>query len=69
MECANCEMHGAAPSECVSERISEQFARESCSERRSETHSTAAVPRISRRARSMRPPPRGGRAALQPWNA
>eukprot|EP00974_Lingulodinium_polyedra_P054582 5250039-Lingulodinium_polyedra.AAC.1 len=45
MECANCETHGVAATECMSERISDQFARESCSERRSETHSVVAAVR------------------------
>eukprot|EP00974_Lingulodinium_polyedra_P008907 853542-Lingulodinium_polyedra.AAC.1 len=47
--------------ECVSERVSEQFPRESCSEMRSETHSIVAAPRVSQFARSMRRPPHGGR--------
>eukprot|EP00974_Lingulodinium_polyedra_P113226 10960110-Lingulodinium_polyedra.AAC.1 len=32
VECARCEMCGAAAMECMSERIFEQFARECCSE-------------------------------------
>eukprot|EP00974_Lingulodinium_polyedra_P059165 5698105-Lingulodinium_polyedra.AAC.1 len=39
-------MRGAAAIECVSKRISEQLSRESCSEMRSEPHSTAATPHI-----------------------
>eukprot|EP00974_Lingulodinium_polyedra_P001146 109664-Lingulodinium_polyedra.AAC.1 len=48
MECTNCGMHGVAATECMPERIYEQFPRESCSETRSDTHAAAAVPRSSR---------------------
>eukprot|EP00974_Lingulodinium_polyedra_P042122 4043615-Lingulodinium_polyedra.AAC.1 len=37
-----------------------QLSRESCSDMRSGMHSIVAAPRISRCARSMRRPPRGG---------
>eukprot|EP00974_Lingulodinium_polyedra_P098063 9506050-Lingulodinium_polyedra.AAC.1 len=47
-ECVNREMRGAAAVECVSERVPEQFSRESYSEVRSETHSIVAAPHISR---------------------
>eukprot|EP00974_Lingulodinium_polyedra_P107446 10399384-Lingulodinium_polyedra.AAC.1 len=39
---------------CISERISEQFARESCSAMRSEMRSIVASPRVSRFSHSMR---------------
>eukprot|EP00974_Lingulodinium_polyedra_P044759 4292830-Lingulodinium_polyedra.AAC.1 len=45
----------------MSERISEQLPRGSCSETRSEMHWIAAAPRISRFTHSMRRPPCGGR--------
>eukprot|EP00974_Lingulodinium_polyedra_P037875 3631764-Lingulodinium_polyedra.AAC.1 len=54
-------MRGVAAMACVSERISEQLSRENCSDTRSEMHSAAAAPRISRFAHSMRQPPCGGR--------
>eukprot|EP00974_Lingulodinium_polyedra_P100558 9741825-Lingulodinium_polyedra.AAC.1 len=54
VERVNCEMLGAAAAECVSERISEQLSRESCSEMRSDTRAVVAAPRISQDTRSMR---------------
>eukprot|EP00974_Lingulodinium_polyedra_P081650 7906241-Lingulodinium_polyedra.AAC.1 len=57
MDRAHCEMRGAATIECMAERISEQLARESCSDTRSEMHSIAAMPHISQNAHSMRRPP------------
>eukprot|EP00974_Lingulodinium_polyedra_P127156 11201121-Lingulodinium_polyedra.AAC.1 len=39
VECARCEMSGVAATECISKRVSEQFARASCSEMRSAMHS------------------------------
>eukprot|EP00974_Lingulodinium_polyedra_P080875 7835116-Lingulodinium_polyedra.AAC.1 len=56
-----CEMRRAAAMDCVSEHVSEQLSRESCSEMRSETHSIAAAPRISQSARRMRRATCGGR--------
>eukprot|EP00974_Lingulodinium_polyedra_P023535 2273107-Lingulodinium_polyedra.AAC.1 len=61
MECAKCEMRGAAPTECMSERISEQVSHESCPGMRSETHSIVVAPRVSRFTHSTRRPPHGGR--------
>eukprot|EP00974_Lingulodinium_polyedra_P042566 4086606-Lingulodinium_polyedra.AAC.1 len=57
VECANREMRGVARTECISERISEQFSRERCLEMRSAMHSVGAAPRISQFTRSMRQPP------------
>eukprot|EP00974_Lingulodinium_polyedra_P001875 176737-Lingulodinium_polyedra.AAC.1 len=54
-------MHGAAALACISERISEQFWRESCSAMRLDMHSIVVAPRISQCTRSMRRPPCGGR--------
>eukprot|EP00974_Lingulodinium_polyedra_P044713 4288035-Lingulodinium_polyedra.AAC.1 len=45
MECADRDMRGAAAVECISERNSEQFSRESCSAMRSEMRPTPAAPR------------------------
>eukprot|EP00974_Lingulodinium_polyedra_P094200 9128243-Lingulodinium_polyedra.AAC.1 len=60
MERAFFEMRGTATLECVPGRVSEQRWRKSCSESRSETHSIAAVTRISKNARSTHRPPCGG---------
>eukprot|EP00974_Lingulodinium_polyedra_P035400 3397364-Lingulodinium_polyedra.AAC.1 len=51
----------AAATECISERVSEQFACASCSDMFSEIHCIAAAPRVSQRTRSMRRPPHGVR--------
>eukprot|EP00974_Lingulodinium_polyedra_P052589 5059042-Lingulodinium_polyedra.AAC.1 len=52
MECAHRELRGAATTECVSERISEQLARENRSAMRSNMHSVAATPCVSQFAHS-----------------
>eukprot|EP00974_Lingulodinium_polyedra_P053456 5135492-Lingulodinium_polyedra.AAC.1 len=57
MECAMCEMRGAATVERASERASEQDSRDACSETQSDVHSTIVAPHISQFARSMRRPP------------
>eukprot|EP00974_Lingulodinium_polyedra_P058335 5619601-Lingulodinium_polyedra.AAC.1 len=54
-------MCGIAATECISEHISEQLARESCSEMRSDVHWVVAMPRSSQFAHSMRRPPCGAR--------
>eukprot|EP00974_Lingulodinium_polyedra_P104146 10079686-Lingulodinium_polyedra.AAC.1 len=48
MECANCELRGAAAVSCISDCISEQFSRESCSDMLSETSCIVVAPRMSR---------------------
>eukprot|EP00974_Lingulodinium_polyedra_P041566 3991802-Lingulodinium_polyedra.AAC.1 len=59
MERVHRKTRGATAMECVSERIPEQLSRENCPEIRSEMHSAAAAPRMSRFAHSMRQPPCG----------
>eukprot|EP00974_Lingulodinium_polyedra_P122994 11185017-Lingulodinium_polyedra.AAC.1 len=54
LKCAKCEMRCAAAAGCVSVRMSEQVSRESCTEMRSEMHSSAAAPQFSRFVHSVR---------------
>eukprot|EP00974_Lingulodinium_polyedra_P076208 7377314-Lingulodinium_polyedra.AAC.1 len=54
-------MRGTATTARVSERMSVQLSRETCSEMHSEMQYNAAAPRASRSAHSMRRAPRGAR--------
>eukprot|EP00974_Lingulodinium_polyedra_P002476 232094-Lingulodinium_polyedra.AAC.1 len=58
---ANCKICGATQTKSISKRVSEQLSRKNLSGMRTGTYSTVAAPRISRCARVMRGPPRGGR--------